>query len=73
MEMVIPAAPATMPSSACSDAASSSATVGRDVATVPQIAAVMPSAMPSPTIQNVAMDSVPKPESTDRTSTGRSV
>ena len=60
VEMVIPAAPATMPSRACSDAASSSAMVSRDVATVPQIAAVMPSAKPSPTIQNVAMDSVPK-------------
>lgn len=60
VEMVIPAAPATMPSRARSDAASSSATVGRDVARAPQIAAIIPSTKPSPTIQNVAMDSVPK-------------
>ena len=60
VEMVIPTAPATMPSRARSDAASSSATEGRDVATVPQTAAVIPRAKPSPTIQNVAMDSVPR-------------
>ena len=59
VEMVIPVAPATMPSKARSDAVSLSATVDREVATAPQIAAVTPSAKLSSTSQNTEIDSAP--------------
>src|SRR6476620_3932149 len=59
-ETVIPAAPATTPSRARNDAASSSATADREVATAPQITAATPKRKPSPTTQNDATDSAPR-------------
>ena len=59
-ETVMPAAPATTPSRAHNDAASSSATADLDVAIAPHTTAATPRMKPSPTTQNEATDSTPR-------------